>query len=75
MQRGDLRLDVAQWMSFFSTHRVVFGGLEKYPEQPGDPGAEAHRHDGLIQVLLSLQGQQELSGQEKSTATSSAIRP
>lgn len=48
----------------FRTHRVVFGGLEQYPEQPIDPGAAAQCRDGLIQVLLSLQGQQQLNGHE-----------
>lgn len=53
----------------FSTHRVVFGGLELYPQQPIDPGAAAQRGYGLIQVLLSLQGQHQLRGKTHNSCT------
>lgn len=43
---------------------VVLGGLEQYPEQPVGPRATAQRQHCLIQVLLGLQGQQHLKGQE-----------
>lgn len=43
---------------------VVFGGLKLYSEQPVGPRTAAQRQHGLIQVLLGLQGQQQLKGQE-----------
>lgn len=43
---------------------VVLGRLEQYPEQPVDPRGGAQRQHRLIQVLLRLQGQQQLKGQE-----------
>lgn len=44
---------------------VVLGGLEQYPEQPVGSRAAAQRQHCLIQVLLGLQGQQQLNTQGK----------
>lgn len=44
---------------------VVLGGLEQYSEQTIGPRAAAQRQHCLIQVLLGLQGQQQLNAQEK----------
>lgn len=43
---------------------VVLRGLQQYPEQPVGPRAAAQRQHRLIQILLGLQGQQQLRGQE-----------
>ncbi len=46
------------------THMIVFRGLQQYPEQPVCHRAAAQRLHSLIQVLLGLQGLQQLKGQE-----------
>jgi len=50
--------------TLLGTHMVVFGGLKKYPEQPVGPRTAAQCQHRLIEVLLGLQGQQQLKGQE-----------
>lgn len=51
-------------MSPNTTHMVVLRRLQQYPEQPVGPRAAAQRQHRLIQVLLGLQGQRQLKGQE-----------
>lgn len=55
--------------TLLGTHMVVLGGLEQYPEQPVGSRAAAQRQHCLIQVLLGLQGQQQLNTQGKKCST------
>lgn len=50
------------------THVVVLGGLEQDPEEPVGGRAAAERQHRLVQVLLRLQGQQQLKRIRKHTA-------
>lgn len=43
---------------------VVFGSLKQYPKQPISSRSAAQTQHGLIQVLLGLQGQQQLTEED-----------